>query len=326
VSTSKSIQKVDYAIYQDPSLIPVLFRDTSIPKGLLYSRLRRAVPHRIGIEFEGVGEFLNNYLKDHGRVFKSESSAADYFGVKEIRCDTAIGCYSNKNPGSVEELPIEEVRVSIESFKQLSGLKKVLDELSKYLMIVKGCGIHIHIDMSDYLSSSREEYKDNVVNYLNHRLPEIESIFPKYKGKYNKRVAKIGKQSYVNVSMHNTLEFRIAPLTFDYAEIIQWIVKCSKLASKVIQQCHLKPISQDVHKSKELSIGVPEDVPELVRSEVTAASLANIYLTQINDAISETRIDTNAGTMTFNEYQRLVHQFNDYTNHWLHDQDTYGLC
>jgi hypothetical protein len=226
-------------------------KDTSIPKGLLYSRLRRTVPHRIGIEFEGTGEFINHFLANNPSVPKSgemisEDDVARYFGVREIKCDTEIGRLGNTWNEPLEKgySSLEEVRVSINSFTQLHGLQKFLVELAKYLELCQGGGIHIHIDMSRYLSSQTPNRKSKVTGYLNNRLIDIESIFPKYKGHYNKRVVKEGKGSYVNVSGKNTLEFRIAPLTFDYEVLIQWIVKCNKLASEVINQCHLTSIKE----------------------------------------------------------------------------------
>jgi hypothetical protein len=116
----------------------------------------------------------------------------------------------------------------------LEGLYDILKEMAKYCSMSDDCGIHIHIDLTKY---DTDNQRSEAVKWFNKHLSDVESIFPKYVGNYNKRVAQKGKGAWVNLSSHGTVEFRIAPLTFDYEVLIVWIVKCSKLVSQMVNEC-----------------------------------------------------------------------------------------
>jgi hypothetical protein len=218
-------------------MIPVLFKECGISHGFLHSRLRRYVPHRVGIEFECFGDFANSYLKDHGYHWKKFDRFCHQFGLRDFSQDTSLIGTCMLQRDLINNL--EEIRVSICDYRQLSGLYSIMNEMAKYCSISDDCGIHIHIDLTKYDSIVQ---KKKAVNWFNAHLCDVESIFPQYKGSYNKRKCDIGKGNWINLSRLGTVEFRIAPLTFDYEELIVWIVKCNKLVSRMIRECRLNKI------------------------------------------------------------------------------------
>lgn len=230
-SISKSqLNKIEYAIYHDPRLIPTLMRDCSISKGMLYSRLRRAVPHRVGIEFELEGH-LEQYLK-------STPSIESCYGVLTYEEDDEL--HSNDQFSYIPEddnITLNEIRISIKDFTQLKGLYLLLEEMKLHCKLPVGGGIHIHVDLSRYIN---EDNRKIIKNYLTKNLHKLKTIFPKYEGTFNEyEVGDRHKGTYINISRLNTLEFRIAPLTFDYPTLIKWIIGCQKITSEVLRRCHL---------------------------------------------------------------------------------------
>lgn len=244
VNTRIPLEKINYAIYHDPTMIPILMKDCSISKGLLYDRLRRAVPHRIGVEFECLGNVCDQFNKDNNLNLNSNEDFARYFRICDYDADEMhkVKFTTLHNPESDSEqyeVDPDEYRVSIANYSQLAGLYRCLNVFKKYLELPSGGGIHIHVDLSKYLGS--ENNRKIVAEYLRTHMKDVIAIFPKYTGNYNHRKVGIRKKAtYVNVSRLGTLEFRIAPLTFDYEVLIKWIIGCSKLTSQIINKCHLK--------------------------------------------------------------------------------------
>lgn len=272
---STKLDKINHAIYHNPKLIPTLLEDCSISNGLIYSRLRRAVPRRVGIEFECLGDPASHYKFNYNDISKSsqlsdifkltsysqdrslDSSKSDYYEyVSSICSDDYIECYnqyddceldSDEEDGEYRNLPEEidsqsdlfnELRVSISNYTQLSGLYDILKLFKESCYLPEGGGIHIHIDFSEYSNSRTNRLKSK--RWLTKHIAEVENIFPKYNGTYNKKSVGIEqKGTYVNISRHGTVEFRIAPLTFEYGTLIEWVVKCNKLVTRLIHECHL---------------------------------------------------------------------------------------
>jgi hypothetical protein len=235
---AKQIQKIDYAIWHKPTLLPTLVEDKSIKRGLLMSRLNRIIPHRVGIEFELIGDFMRNYSKVH-KELKSNDQVKNHFNVLDFSEDW----FNYTSRGQMNE-----VRVSINNSFQLKGLYKILQCLKEYCEIPIGGGIHIHIDISQY---SNIENNNILANYIGNRLDDVQDIFPVYTGTYNKRIVGIHqKGTWVNISILNSIEFRIAPLTFEYNELLTWIVKCNKFVSKAIKDCHLKRSTQSKRETR----------------------------------------------------------------------------
>lgn len=236
-TSSQLIQRIENAVYHEPYMIPILFRDAKVKAGFLHSRLRRYVPHRVGIEFECFGDFANQYLKANNLKWNKFENFESQFHLTDFSQDTKLFCSKGLQKSQKPSIDNhEEIRVSIRDYRQLNGLYSIMKEMAKYCTISDDCGIHIHVDLTRF---DTNDYRKVAIEWFNNHLSDVESIFPKYTGSYNKRIAKCGKGSWVNLSVHGTVEFRIAPLTFDYEVLIIWIVKCCKLVSRMIKECRL---------------------------------------------------------------------------------------
>jgi len=443
---SKQIEKINYCVYHHPDLIPTLFKDTSISKGLLYSRLKRVIPKRIGIEFEGYGNFLVPYLKDNYPDFKGSISKGlefikkkfnliDYsedriewpfgenistqdegvdlplLGYQDIQVNFIDRTPNDPNPNGpdintltavvestddaldrflstleltespiimsqtplnediysatvlnqhidfrlrrmedfilrryihpntrienflrmcrermvnfeeildsitppqeitqqpepeIERITLTEIRVSIKDYTQLKGLYDILEVMKDYLKIPLGGGIHIHVDWHEYFSDINRKI---AVKWLTNNLSKVEEIFPKYTGKYNrKEVGNQCKGTYVNLSYHKSIEFRIAPLTYNYETLIKWIIGCQKVVSNLINECHL------VKKPKKKDEKVPKTITDLgvgdsgnyctiqLDSALGNSETAWIVISQVNDGTSSNYLQSGSVYNTF---------------------------
>ena len=273
----------------NPTLIPALLRDTSVNNGLVYRELRKALPCRIGIEFEMGKLFLDGFKKKYDEK-ATDKSMAEHYGVFEIRSDTPEPfnprrrvIQSNdprmddrvEDDSSIDVIDdrIIETRVSIKDYHQLVGLYRFMQDLPEFCLMHEGGGIHIHIDMSMYKLS--EKKAKEVVNYIRNRLDIVGNLFPTYKGKYNRReVGFHQKATWVNVSAKNTLEFRTPPLTFDYYTLMKWITGVVKFRNILIHECKL------VHPSS----AAKETVEEVLRECQRLLTQNDGYLIYNDDA------------------------------------------
>ena len=234
-------------------LIPILLRDTSVNNGLVYRELRKALPCRIGIEFEMGKLFLDGFREKYDEN-ATDKSMEEYYGVFEIRSDIPVPFNPHRiilsndsrtddqvvfdNGENAVDDRIIETRVSIKDYHQLAGLYRFMQDLPEFCLMHEGGGIHIHIDMSMYKLS--EKKAEEIVGYIKNRLDIVGKLFPTYKGKYNKRmVGYHQKATWVNISPKNTLEFRILPLTFDYYTLMKWITGVVKFRNILIHECKL---------------------------------------------------------------------------------------
>ena len=242
----------------NPTLIPALLRDTSVNKGLIYRELHKPLPCRIGIEFEMGASFLKGFQSKYSQSKATDKEMQEHYGVLEINSDSANVTINQAltRRDRVRRQPDDpfmdepaddpdpdrliETRVSIKDYSQLVGLYKFMQDLPEFCTLHEGGGIHIHIDMSMFPYENTNKEKE-IHKWITHRLNEVGSLFPVYKGKYNKKVVGIrAKSTWVNISRLHTLEFRTPPLTFDYYTLMSWIVGIVKFRNKLIHECRLR--------------------------------------------------------------------------------------
>ena len=275
-------------------------KDLSISKGMIYRELNKALPCRVGIEFELAGNFVGNFVAEHPECLSNfEDFIRDYYGVYTFCADS-----------DTETLDaIRELRVSLKDFHQLVGLYKFMQDLTKYCRIHQNGGIHIHLDMTEF-NFKKCKQRRVVKNYITKRLTEIGKIFPKYTGTYNmKRVGDIEKGTWVNMSRLGTLEFRIAPLTFDYNTLMTWIVKLVRFRRILIHDCRLKSTlsKSDSHENNALlcesiqgqiqrldTVTVESSNEEM---DVEACSSPSPTIIHADDNLTYYNISTNAGNI-----------------------------
>lgn len=276
----------------NPLLIPALLKDTSISNGFIYRELRKALPCRIGIEFEMGKLFLEGFRKKYDEK-ATDKSMAEHYGVYEIFSDEVIsnrGIIRSTDPSrsiAVEPNEVDdriiETRVSIKDFHQLSGLYRFMQDLPEFCLLHEGGGIHIHIDMSMFNMSDKKVKE--IQGYITKRLNIVSKLFPPYKGKFNKREVGIQrKATWVNISMKHTLEFRTPPLTFDYYTLMTWITGVVRFRNILIHECKLVP-------SKESNIKNLTEEPQITingvvdhsTSDSTTNLINNMFVDRAND-------------------------------------------
>lgn len=279
MSTKSS--KIWYAIKHNPTLVPILIKDTSIPNGMIYSILRKAIPCRVGIEFELSGSFTKGFIGENRKLYKflTIKDAVKSIKSKYHFIDYKDDFDSKRHEYITDYTALNEVRVSIDSFKSLTGLYQFMNDLNKYCRLITTGGIHIHIDFHEYIKD-KELLKKIIIRHLS----EVENIFPKYTGKYNKR--KVGireKSTYVNISRLDTLEFRIAPLTFDYPVLMDWIIKLIKLRNLFIRELRSY---RSINKTSVKFEKLPEESQSLcnyVELPITRSRVLSSYGANINN-------------------------------------------
>lgn len=263
----------------NPTLIPTLLKDTSVNNGFIYRELRKALPCRIGIEFEMGKLFLDGFKNKYDTNADDDSMEA-FYKVYEIRSDFS----------SSEDDKILETRISIKDYHQLSGLYRFMQDLPEFCLLHEGGGIHIHIDMSMFKLGRKIH---EIQNYISKRLDIVGKLFPHYKGKYNNREVGIRrKATWVNISTKDTLEFRILPLTFDYYTLMIWIVGIVKFRNTLIHECKLVPIIQLRSKVALEKIGEIGEIEEIEETEEEADYPSSVRIISSTNNIVSSNIPT----------------------------------
>lgn len=92
-----------------------------------------------------------------------------------------------------------------------------------------GSGIHYHVDATDWLP------KINQLKAIQQNqqwiLKELDSW--QYKGDFNSRAVTSGEHSWLRFSHHNTLEFRLGEMTFDYKLLVKRIIHCNEITKRL---------------------------------------------------------------------------------------------
>jgi len=215
-------------------LISTLLKDKSfnpkITKGILYNM----IPFRSSIEIEcitSLSRVLNVDTLGHSKYPYNQIMTKKY-DIYDYRDDR----------NRLQSKSICEHRISIRNYSQAAGLYKILQDMQKYCKLNPKSGIHLHIDapkIANYAFIALNNNQDRLNYFLRKKLDILEEIFGEYNGKINsKRIGYEDKHSWINIryDSKHSLEFRIAPMTFDYETIILWIVKCNQ----IVKQLHKK--------------------------------------------------------------------------------------
>jgi hypothetical protein len=229
------------AVLNCPHSIPALFRTYN--KQIVHHQLHHLLNRRIGIEIECGGTMIpwsNKLALISDREYFFLSLAKKY-GVYSI--DFAFP--ENEREYDFYKENINEHRISILNYTQLSGLFDILEDIKKNC-IFSTSGIHIHIDAEDLFNKkpsifmSDNDYLYKLKLRFELYLDKLEDIFGKYTGTFNsKGVGREQKSSWINLryGSYKTIEFRIAPMTFDYETIVKWCIACTKIVNEVKSKC-----------------------------------------------------------------------------------------
>lgn len=286
MSTSKF--EIERIVRKHPTELKYLFKSPTEDKRRLTKIISHLVPYRVGLEFECFGCLTQHLapLKINSKNQKPNEELRRIYVRNKLRMfdfkeDNSSWCDSMEESGN-----LNEIRLSFLGYKGLIPLFNSLELMNKYCSIPaeKG-GIHIHINYS-----SDGNHKKFALDWFNKKsvISEVLNIFGGYIGKYNKPGASYGKGHYIRVSSLNTIEFRIARLTYDYATIINWIIKCSELVTRCLMLAKTSPPNEiaKTDKPADTYILVQDDTSvtySRIDRAITNYQLYNIPMTTSTD-------------------------------------------
>ena len=231
-------QKVKYAVLNAPYLIPLYMKAPYNPV-ITKSILKRMLNRSCGIEIECFGSLRWQFDSN----WKVNQLVRDYYNIMDYSEDNPPSCQEYADKDS-EWNGFNEHKIRISDYKQINGLYDILTDMKQYCRLNLQSGIHIHVDISDLCNGAMGtlEIERLFRTYLEPRMDEIEHIFypnGKYTGTYNhfKEITWGKLQYWVALrSSYHTIEFRIAPMSFEYTDIIRWCVELTALVNWTIKQ------------------------------------------------------------------------------------------
>lgn len=160
-----------------------------------------------------------------GLIPKSEKPISEVMTCNAIKKKYKLFEYHqdfNVSPSS-----LTEHRISISGYRQAEAFYDIMNDVKQYCKLNDGGGIHIHVDVSKLVGLDTTVLE----NFLTSKLDKVEDIFGKYTGTYNSKLVGIeNKRVWVNIRQnYKSVEFRIGRCTFDYSEIMEWMIGCNNL-------------------------------------------------------------------------------------------------
>lgn len=253
-------QKVKYAVLNAPYLIPVYFKPPYNPT-LTNKILNKMVNRMAGIEIECFGSLVMSTIFDKDdkskKGYDDENYSANYYedmaflyGIDKYHEDCNYYhsiwlSYKKALDNNPDGECFNEHQIRIKGYKQLIGLYNILEDMKRYCILNPASGIHIHLDLA---MEWRQESSKRVAlaNKITKNMDKIEQIF--YPGSkyipnhnYDRSCNPYSKGSaWVSIRDYNSVEFRLAPMSFEYTDIVRWIVECTKLLNSLIGQPKIK--------------------------------------------------------------------------------------
>jgi hypothetical protein len=214
--------------------------------------------------------------------------------------DTNNICRINLTPNNGLD-SINEHRISIRNYSQASGLYKTLELMKERCIPNYGSGCHIHIDMTktfNYLNSIDPDILTNsnknqqILNYIEKYVTDgtLDRIFGEYTGKYNHQNVGIdNKRCKITIRpVYNTIEFRTAPMSFEYTTIIKWFIECNKICSDIDNYIRNNiKVNKSLRGDKKGSLHPPTDKDKIinnVKNVIIPYWHDTKYFTNFNDA------------------------------------------
>lgn len=119
-----------------------------------------------------------------------------------------------------------QMRIS-KGIKGMLELKQFCDLLKEYYYFNEQSGIHYHVDFDE--CPDKRFMDDSLKKQI---LKELDSWG--YTGRYNHREIETSKRVWVRIHpFHNTLEFRIGEMTFDYELMMKRILHITRICKKI---------------------------------------------------------------------------------------------
>ncbi len=180
--------------------------------------------------------FLLAYLKDSSLIEYAESFLKEDTGI-EIECQLKDEGGYWREPKVFDDIPDlvefkgtgDEQRFRIpKGIKGLVCLWNICAALKKYAKLNLGSGIHYHINFAEAQKMIGYGYENLFISENNDWLMKAIKSW-NYKGRYNRMEFTDSKTAVKYHSYHQTIEYRIGEMTFDYELMIKRIIHCQNM-------------------------------------------------------------------------------------------------
>ena len=272
------------ALAHRPALIPHYMRHPCYDRMVTQGILHRMLPLRTSIELECTNGLAEGLMAD-GRIPKGMNALNTLNTCQAIR--RMYGLHSYDQDFGVDAGKLTEHRISISGYRQAVGLSDILKDIKRHCKVNDGGGIHIHVDVSMLM----DESANLLVKFFERKLDEVERIFGKYTGTYNRKTVGLeAKSTWVNVRLkYQSVEFRIGGCTFDYDTIMGWMIGCNRLVKEF---CAIKGVAIPRDDRPDAVSADRRIAPDDVRSPLERQSiLGNMYI----------GVDGSLGFQTYNQ-------------------------
>lgn len=247
-------QKVRNAVLTAPYLIPKLMKPPYNPM-ITKHILKTMVGRSTGIEIECFGSLGYQFVETKDMRYphtsinhKIDVLVENYYSITDYAEDqpSSYNNYCKYSKQNNDDNGFNEHKIRISDYKQLPGLFEILGDMKKYCRLNMQSGIHLHIDISaEYNRINITKLAETITT----RMDDIENIFypnSKYDFDFNtdRRCGTSKGHNWIAIRNYKTVEFRIAPMTFEYSEIVRWIVECQKIVRWAIKKQGIKRIGE----------------------------------------------------------------------------------
>jgi len=230
--------KIRWAVYNRPSLLKPILADPCLNKTLTTRILHDLLPRRSSIEIECLGMLgESKNITQYRRYSKKElDKLSNKYKVHSISFDHSF---------ISDTRDYCEHRISITGYRQLEGLFNILEGMKRDCTLNTRSGCHIHIDLKptfkrvEHVLKNDDRYifiiYEKLRDFMNEKLQTktIENILGIYAGQYPSVCMTDHKDSQINIRPdYRSIEFRTAPMTFDYSLIVTWFIKLNKLLNE----------------------------------------------------------------------------------------------
>ena len=261
MKTKNKTADVKDALTHRPALISHYMRHPHYDRKVTQGILRGMLPLRTSMELECTDSLLLGLLKEGRLPAGSLNKSLDIKGLREFdrkvlfeKIKNLYGLFEFNQDLHNSSSELTEHRISISGYRQAFGLYSILRDIKRHCRLNDGGGIHLHVDISMLNFERPDELKD----FLTSKLDYVYELFGGYTGTYNKRgVAVECKDKWINIRRkYKSVEFRIGKCTFEYDEIMKWMIGCNSI---VKEYCNIKRI--EIPKELTLEKPVQKKLP-----------------------------------------------------------------
>lgn len=229
-------KRVKWLAMNQPLTLPSIINDSRFDKRIFIGILHDLIPRRTSIEIECIGRLTN--FKQPGKEKHVYKLCADTTSYPELARKYNIhSLLIDDQHAGFRVTDYDEHNISIINYTQIIGLYNILQDMQKFCSLNTASGCHIHLDLHKTMKLPNYSHNEIATFFTNKcNNGTIESIFGKYPEggmMWIKACGNNHKGNWITTRKdYKSLEFRTAPMTFDYSTIIKWFIAVNKLLNE----------------------------------------------------------------------------------------------